>query len=194
MDSIRKGAKTVIKEITAYQCDKCGKAYMLKESAEKCCAPRHCEGCGIEIPKKHYYTVCDSCLAKHEAEKIIVMTVDEYWEKYPDLPVWFSETSLVFEKDYDDDFFRDIFDNDYDVAYGVTPIAIQLNEEHAISSLEENAGVIDQRLFPPEAYDEYAEFVQRWNEKYATIVYSRNEYLHVVPDKEATNNVKRSLL
>lgn len=57
------------KEIKAYQCEKCGKAYLNKSFADNCCKPKHCEDCGIEIPKSHYYVVCDECREKREEKK-----------------------------------------------------------------------------------------------------------------------------
>ena len=56
------------KEIKAYQCEKCGKAYMYKYDADKCCekATKLCQDCGCEIPKSHAYIVCDECKIKRE--------------------------------------------------------------------------------------------------------------------------------
>jgi len=52
-----------MKEITAYQCE-CGKAYVDRDVAEKCCAPKHCEDCGAKMSPKRAYTVCESCWMK----------------------------------------------------------------------------------------------------------------------------------
>ena len=57
------------KEIKAYQCEKCGSSYIDKNVADKCCQPKLCEDCGCEIPKNHYYIVCDECRAKSEEKK-----------------------------------------------------------------------------------------------------------------------------
>ena len=57
------------KEIVAYKCSNCGQAYLNKSFADKCCEPKHCEDCGCELPKSHYYVVCDECREKREEKK-----------------------------------------------------------------------------------------------------------------------------
>ena len=57
------------KEIIAYKCSNCGQAYLDKSFADKCCKPKHCEDCGIEIPKDNYYIVCDECRSKREEKR-----------------------------------------------------------------------------------------------------------------------------
>ena len=57
------------KEITAYKCSDCGQAYLDKSVADNCCQPKLCEDCGCEIPKNHYYIVCDECRTKREEKK-----------------------------------------------------------------------------------------------------------------------------
>ena len=46
-------------ETVAYRCGKCGRVFVNKETAEKCCAPGKCDICGCELPP--YHTRCDSC-------------------------------------------------------------------------------------------------------------------------------------
>lgn len=60
-----------IEEIKAYKCPVCGNAYVSEKAAERCCQPKKCERCGIEIPRKSYYCLCESCrkIAKAEEEK-----------------------------------------------------------------------------------------------------------------------------
>ena len=53
-------------EIKAYKCEKCGNAYLHKELADNCCKPTSCEDCGCELPKNHYYVVCNECRFKRE--------------------------------------------------------------------------------------------------------------------------------
>lgn len=53
-----------------YFCGVCRRTAASESDAEKCCAPKHCEDCGIELPAKpHYYTVCPECRDRHEAER-----------------------------------------------------------------------------------------------------------------------------
>lgn len=57
------------KEIVAYKCSNCGQAYLEKSFADKCCEPKLCEDCGIEIPRSHPYIVCDKCRHEREAKQ-----------------------------------------------------------------------------------------------------------------------------
>ena len=56
-------------EIKAYKCDVCGRGFTNKIYADNCCKPKLCEDCGVEIPKNHYYVVCDDCRNKREDKK-----------------------------------------------------------------------------------------------------------------------------
>lgn len=53
-------------EVTSYKCSECGTVYLRKEGADSCCSPKLCTTCGREIPKKSYYTICDTCREKKE--------------------------------------------------------------------------------------------------------------------------------
>jgi len=57
------------KEIKAYKCSDCNQSYLDKSVADKCCQPKHCEDCGIELSKTWYYTVCSGCKTKREEIK-----------------------------------------------------------------------------------------------------------------------------
>lgn len=57
------------KEVTAYKCSECGKAYSEKLMADNCCQPKYCQDCGIELSKTWYYTVCSGCKSKREEIK-----------------------------------------------------------------------------------------------------------------------------
>ena len=52
-----------IKTVEAYQCT-CGKAYLTRSSAEICCTPKKCAGCGCEIEKKSSRSFCNDCREK----------------------------------------------------------------------------------------------------------------------------------
>lgn len=54
----------LVKEITAYQCNECGKAYMTRNAAELCCKPKEC-ACGASIEKDQWR--CDTC-KEHAAQ------------------------------------------------------------------------------------------------------------------------------
>ena len=56
-------------EIIAYKCSNCGQAYLDKSFADKCCEPKLCEDCGVELPKNHHYVVCDECGNKREEKR-----------------------------------------------------------------------------------------------------------------------------
>lgn len=49
---------TQVKEITAYQCTVCAKAYMIRNAAELCCKPKEC-ACGASIKKNQCR--CNTC-------------------------------------------------------------------------------------------------------------------------------------
>lgn len=58
-----------VKEVTCYKCGKCGLVYHVREWAERCCKPKKCERCGIEIPYKSFWTLCNSCREEKEKEQ-----------------------------------------------------------------------------------------------------------------------------
>ena len=49
-----------------YFCEKCRIVNTVKDVVERCCAPWKCETCGGDTKK--YWTTCDDCRAKKEAE------------------------------------------------------------------------------------------------------------------------------
>ena len=58
-----------VKEVTCYKCGKCGLVYHVREWAERCCKPKKCERCGVEIPHNAFYTLCNKCRAEKEREE-----------------------------------------------------------------------------------------------------------------------------
>ena len=56
-------------EIKVYKCEKCGGGFTDKFHADNCCKNKLCEDCGVEIPKSHYYVVCDECRVKRKEKK-----------------------------------------------------------------------------------------------------------------------------
>lgn len=70
-----------IKTVECYECGKCKKIFTKKEFAEKCCEPRYCSDCGVEV--KNYRIRCEPCSLKKrfaEAEKITDWDGAVYWE------------------------------------------------------------------------------------------------------------------
>jgi uncharacterized Zn finger protein (UPF0148 family) len=47
----------------------CGSGFTDKLMADNCCKPKLCDDCGCELPKNHYYVVCNECRAKRESIK-----------------------------------------------------------------------------------------------------------------------------
>lgn len=69
-----------VEETVAYRCGKCGRVFVDKAMAEKCCLPGKCDMCGCELPP--YHTRCDACSEIYKwnhAENH--MTYDEYVAK-----------------------------------------------------------------------------------------------------------------
>jgi len=52
-----------------YYCSECKCVAKTKERADECCAPYLCTGCGVELPRKNYRTVCSTCSAERERER-----------------------------------------------------------------------------------------------------------------------------
>ena len=108
------------KEIKAYQCEKCGSSYIDKNVADNCCQPKLCEDCGIEIPKNHYYVVCDKCRVKREEKK----ELDRYNKatKYTFESAPKESTKIIYSElyPYNEGFMYDIEDEDiekYEIKY-----------------------------------------------------------------------------
>ena len=105
-------------EIIAYKCSNCGQAYLDKSFADKCCEPKLCEDCGVELPKNHYYTICDECRSKREEKR----ELDRYnkatkytFESVPKESIEYLYNELY---PYDDGYMSDI-DDDRISKYGI---------------------------------------------------------------------------
>ena len=153
-----------LEEVIAYKCGNCGQPYMDDKYAIKCCQTKACEGCGIELPHKYYYTVCDLC--RESAKRLRAtekLTLDEYIEKYPGNGVFTSDY-----KYYDiDDFCEEIEDwlsyNDEgeppEYVYGADRCFVRLNAENIMENLEEQVSFEDDvQMFYQDAHDEMESF------------------------------------
>ena len=131
------------KEITAYKCSECGKSYLDKSVADKCCQPKLCEDCGCELPRKYPYIVCDKCRKKREARqelerytKVTKYTFESapkesieyvYNEKYPHNEGYFE---------YDD---GDDLEHNIKYVYGTTRVSPFYDAQDMIESMLEES-------------------------------------------------------
>lgn len=57
------------KDLDMFLCGECEKVFRQKDIAERCCAPRACAKCGIEIGAKSPWAVCTACQFLSERNK-----------------------------------------------------------------------------------------------------------------------------
>jgi len=154
-----------MKQITAYQC-KCGKAYVDRNVAEKCCAPKYCEDCGAKMSPRRAYTVCESCRMKrmfNRAEKL------ETWDGW----------ICCEEIGHNDGYFESVADLlDYCEAMGVDvpewafickEIRHEIDVERVIENMLDDAYEDAREHLVDE--EELREFIKEWNAKQDIVTY-----------------------
>lgn len=164
------------REMVAYQCTTCSKRYFSRVLAEKCCAPKHCEVCGAEIPR--YKIMCEPCRMKSIYEKA---------EKLVKWDGWVYCEGLG----YDEGFFTSIDDlEEYceDTKTDLPAWVLAVEEVHhaidvdsVIETMLENAyeDAIDNLVDEQELRD----FIDAWNAKQTVTTYYP-DYKRVVLVKE----------
>lgn len=65
-----------IEGINWWRCSKCNNIYAVAEVAEKCCAPKVCSDCGIEI--SNWFVRCGDCQEKYRFNKAKKVDIYEY--------------------------------------------------------------------------------------------------------------------
>lgn len=163
--------------IRAYKCETCGKIYTDEHVADTCCKQYHCEVCGCKTAK--YWLICDNCRSQREFDKATRISLAEYEEKF--------DGNMVC---YHDEFYSDVYDmlemlNDSGeelptYCWGTDRLQCVLTD-NVLSNLTEDT--YEDADFDKEAYHEFNEFVEAWNEKYKLIYYTRNNFLVTIPDE-----------
>lgn len=166
-----------------YACGKCGQCYSPKvyacaepqaheaaqKAAEKCCAPTHCTGCGVEVEK--YWTACSSCREKNALRRATRILARDYHG-----PVEYDGMSGSWGEGYsgDTDELLQAWEDEYWVEIGpqVSPPAycwpctsqpLRLDAEsllgQAVDGMHEDAAdeIVDA--------DELVAFIEAWNAK-----------------------------
>jgi len=130
-------------DIKAYKCSMCGTHYVSQVYADKCCKPKHCEDCNCELPKNHYYILCDKCRLKLEesvelnrynkANKYTFESVPKEYIEYV-----FSEKYPHNEGYFD---FEDGYDLEYDIkyVYGTRRVSPSYDAWNIIESMLEDS-------------------------------------------------------
>ena len=153
--------------ITVYKCPVCGVAYYDKGVAEKCCVPKFCEDCGVEIKK--YLIRCKACGLKRKFERAEKLTPERY-------------SGWVYSEEvdgYNEGYYADVDelveyceDNDVPVpdwVFCCTPYEFKLDIDSALERMTEDAyeGADDHLV----DVKELREFVEKWNAKQSIISY-----------------------
>lgn len=168
------------KEIVAYKCSNCGQAYLDKSFADKCCEPKYCEDCGIELPYKWYSTTCTSCQSIREFNNGKVLTMDEFLQsEYKDNMVYYDGRYYV---DIDD-CLESILDCEIDDVKYIKATDKHLHELDADSLIEElecNTNCEEDIYVEKQGVIELENFLAKWNEKYRLKTYGDiNVYIKV---------------
>jgi len=180
-----------MKEIKVYQCEKCNNAYFEPKAAEKCCTPKICEDCGVEMPPKYYYVVCDPCREKRKLERAEKMTLAEYFKAYPDhYPLFTVDGECILLGDFDcfDDWESYREDERPQYLYGATQRFVELNADGIIDHLNEEVSFEDDvEMFDDDACAEIYRFCEDWNNRNAFEYFEENPKLAVFLSEEAAN-------
>lgn len=156
------------KGIQAWQCEKCGKAFLSKRAADECCKekkPYTCRVCGCEV--KEYHLICGSCHDKERYEKAKKVKYSEYNIGC----LWDEQTDKYF---YDVGEMEDYYeDEDLEMpkwCYGCTEVPFEIDIDHAIENASEemyedfdNQDIND--------LEELYDYIEQWNKKQTAKAY-----------------------
>lgn len=171
-----------IKQIEAWQCENCGKAYISKQAAEDCCKEKPkkiCEDCGVELDPKWYYTVCDSCREKRRYNRCRKMTIEEYEKEFPDCMVVVGEDNYYSSVE---DALESCYDNGNEIphyVYGTKKAFIEVDIDGAIETALEDAYEEAQFNNTKELYD----YVKGWNTRNRLTVFDEERIVIDIPEE-----------
>ena len=167
-------------EIIAYKCSNCGQTYLDKSFSDKCCEPKLCEDCGVELPPKWYRTVCDSCQSKREFNRGIVLTMEEFLKsEYKDNMVYYDGRYYV---DIDDcvESILDCEIDDVKYVNATDKYLHELDADNLIEELECNTNCEEDLYVDKQGVKELENFLKVWNEKYHLTTYGEaNVYIKI---------------
>lgn len=67
-----------------FYCSQCHLLAKTKALADQCCVPYQCSGCGIDLPRKEYRTICPKCeeqkLREREVERFAKAEKVTQWD------------------------------------------------------------------------------------------------------------------
>lgn len=132
------------KEIVAYKCSNCGKAYLEKSFADECCEPKLCEDCGVEIPRSHPYIVCDKCRNEREAKQELERYNKATKYTFESVPKESIEMLYSELYPYNEGFMTDIDEDDVEqygikYVYGTKRIIPSLDAQYVVESMLEES-------------------------------------------------------
>jgi hypothetical protein len=149
-----------------YFCGVCRLTARTEQYAEKCCCPKICEDCGIELPANDYhYTVCPDCRDHREAarERVRFENAQKVMlADYADTMVSTVDGELISLEQLRDD----QWDSRCDYVYGVRRDAIKLNnvdDESLYSDHLDDGFELADMAGIPELLTELNRLIDEWN-------------------------------
>jgi hypothetical protein len=163
------------KEIRAWECEKCRKAYINKVVADDCCKDKpvvefsNCRVCGADIQKNK--TICYECLQKERYEKGEKIKYSEY-----ELNWLYDEGSERYFGDIYDiaEYYEDIEIDMPKWVYGCDVIDFKIDIDSVLESASEN--MYEDFDYSQESVDlkELYDYVEEWNKKQTATAYESN--------------------
>ena len=159
------------KEIKAWECDKCGKAYISKSIADECCKAIKfeiptCRVCGGEVER--YRTICDACLAKERYQNGTKIKYNEYsleWLYDDNVDRYFSDI------DAQTDYYEDEGLTLPNWCYGCDKKPFKIDIDSALERSSEE--MYEDFEYDTDATDagELIDFIDSWNRKQSACSY-----------------------
>jgi hypothetical protein len=177
-----------VEEVKAYKCTNCGVTYLDQSFAEKCCKPKKCEDCGVELPYKWYRTVCEPCAEKRYFDKSIKMTIEEYNKKYSDNMVFYNDEyysdidsclESLFDRCNNDEEVKELVES-LEYIYGTECESVELDGDSIIEQMEQDSNLEDFQV-DSDGYKELIDFLVEWNKKYGTKRYMQDKIAILIP-------------
>jgi hypothetical protein len=161
------------KEIRAWECEKCKKAYTNKTVADNCCKDKsefsNCRVCGVEIQK--YKTICYECLQKERYKKGNKIKYSNY-----DLEYVYDEGSERYFSDIEDisEHYEDIDAEMPKWVYGCDIVKFEIGIDSALENASEN--MYEDFDYSKESVDleELYDYIEKWNKKQTAQAYEVN--------------------
>lgn len=155
------------KEVTVYQCEKCGEFYRVKYVADECCKEKleysTCNDCGTVINKNR--SICTECWLKNKFEKGKKIKYSEYKEEY-----LYDESSEKYFSDLEEleEYYYEIEINRPKWVFGCYGVPFQIDIDSALENASEEQ--YEDFDYENESIDlkDLLDFVEEWNKKQIT--------------------------